>query len=58
MVVDEEVVLGEDVAVGDAVRVAARAVDEELADGVGDLDGSLRVRDVELVAPLEGVFTG
>ena len=55
VVVDQQVVFGQNVAV-QAVGVAARSVDEELADGVGDLDGRLGVRDVELVAPLEGVL--
>jgi len=55
VVVNEKVVFRQDVP-AEPVRVAPRAVDEVPADGVRDLDRSLGVRDVELVAPLEGVL--
>ena len=55
VVVNQQVVFGKNVAV-QPVTVAPSSVDEELADGVRDLDGALGVRDVELVAPLEGVL--
>jgi hypothetical protein len=55
VVVNEKVVFRQDVP-AEPVRVAPRAVDEVPADGVRDFDRSLGVRDVELVAPLEGVL--
>ena len=55
VVVNEKVVFRQDVP-AEPVRVAPRAVDEVPADGVRDLDRSLGVRDVKLVAPLEGVL--
>jgi hypothetical protein len=55
VVVNQKVVLGQDVSI-EPVGVPASPVDEELADGVRDLDGALGVGDVELVSPLEGVL--